>query len=62
MKPFTATEWRDLARGARALANQCAADRDRNKSTSMEAFFEAARKKQLDLAQRCEELAKRAPD
>lgn len=58
---FTRTEYRDLARGCRALARQAEEDAKKHKGTSAEPGFEKARQHHLEMATRCEELAKRAP-
>lgn len=60
-RKFTRTEWRDLARGQRALAVKTEADIERNRTTSMEAFFINARQKHLELAELCEGWAKLTP-
>ena len=57
MKTFTAVEWRDLARGCRALANMDEESRKKNEKTTAEAGFTASRKLHLEMAERCEHNA-----
>lgn len=59
-RPFTPLEWKNLARGQRALAVQTEEQIEKNRTTTMEGFFIEARKAHLELAARCEEWAKAA--
>lgn len=61
LRRFTATEWRDLARGQRVLAEQTREQAEKNRTTTMEASFIRAREKHLEMAAMCEEWAKLAP-
>lgn len=60
-RQFTATEWKNLARGQRVLAIQTEQEIEKNRTTTMEAAFIRARETHLELAALCEEWAKRAP-
>ena len=62
LRRFTATEWRDLARGQRALAVQTEEQIEKNRTTTMEGFFIKAREVHLELAELCELYAKRAQE
>lgn len=61
LRKFTATEWRDMARGQRILAAQSEEQAEKNRKTTMEGSFVRAREKHLELAAMCEEWAKLVP-
>lgn len=61
MRKFTATEWRDLARGCRALASKDEEALKQNKDTTVAPQFERSRQRLLELAKACEAWANVAP-
>src|SRR6185312_15687198 len=57
MRQFTEAEWRDLARGQRALAFNAEKALEANAKTSSASHFEQARQHHLELAELCEQWA-----
>jgi len=60
-RKFTATEWRDLARGCRALVKLDEEGIERNKGTSMTGQFERSKRRHEEMVELCEYWATRAP-
>lgn len=60
MDEFDATDYNELARGQRMLADREAANAAQQENPSMRALFEWAAKRALERAAKCERLAKAA--
>lgn len=60
-RKFTATEWRDLARGCRALADRDAAAMEKHGRTSVASQFERSQALHLEMALICEQWAELTP-
>lgn len=56
-RAFTACEWRDLARGCRALVKLDEEALQRHRSSSMESSFERTKKLHEEMAELCEHWA-----
>lgn len=61
-RKFTATEWRDLARGSRCLAGKDDEAIERNKGTTIVPQFEESKRAHLEVAELCEYWAKQVKD
>lgn len=59
---FTATEWRDLARGCRALIRLDDEAIERNKNSTILPQFEKIKNLHLEMVELCEYRATRARD